>query len=180
MKGFYVMQVYFDELPVIEKTVVAIGAFDGVHKGHQAVLQLLKHYGKEHNVPSFVYTFSPPPRSYFQNAKILTPINEKLKRIHNLGIDHCFVANFNQDYVNRSAYSFIEELSMLNPQKVVVGKDFRFGKDRKGDISLLSKYFNVQTVEPICCSSGRVISSSRIRELIYKGETEKADLLLGW
>jgi riboflavin kinase / FMN adenylyltransferase len=174
------MQVHFHRLPTLEKTVIAIGAFDGVHKGHQAVLQLLKYYSKAYNVPSFIYTFDPPPRSYFQNVKILTPIKEKLNRIGNLGIDHCFVATFNQDYVNRSAYSFIEELSMLNPQKIFVGEDFRFGKDRKGDIRLLSKYFHVQTVEPICCSSGRVISSSRIRELINKGETEKADLLLGW
>jgi riboflavin kinase / FMN adenylyltransferase len=93
MKGFYVMQVYFDELPVIEKTVVSIGAFDGVHKGHQVLVKLLKQYSKKHNVPSLVYTFDPPPRSYFQNAKILTPINEKLRRISTLGIDYCFVAN---------------------------------------------------------------------------------------
>jgi riboflavin kinase / FMN adenylyltransferase len=174
------MQVHFHKLPALEKSVIAIGAFDGVHKGHQAVLQLLKYYSEEQNVPSFVYTFNPPPRSFFQNAKILTPISEKLKRIGNLGIDHCFVANFNQEYINRSAHSFIEELSMLNPQKVVVGRDFRFGKNRQGDITLLSKYFYVQTVEPICCSNGRVISSSRIRELMYKGENEKAALLLGW
>jgi riboflavin kinase/FMN adenylyltransferase len=66
------------------------------------------------------------------------------------------------------------------PLKIIVGENFRFGKDRKGDIHLLSKYFNVEIVKPICCPSGIVISSSRIRELISRGETDYANLLIGW
>lgn len=88
-------------------------------------------------VPSVVYTFDPPPCSYFEGAAILTPVQEKLQRLSELGVEHV-VARFDAAYLSRSPRSFIEELAELNPVEVLVGKDFRFGRNREGRLVIWS------------------------------------------
>lgn len=164
----------------LPKTIVTIGAFDGVHRGHQTLIKEIAQKGRRLKVPSVVYTFDPPPRAFLQDARTLSPIHEKIRRMQALGVDHCIVATFNQKYLQQTAFQFMYELQQLNPVEIVVGKDFRFGKNRTGDISLLKQCFKVKVIEPVFCSNGKVISSSRIRELVSRGENKQAFSLLGW
>ncbi|MBS8263981.1 FAD synthetase [Mesobacillus boroniphilus] len=165
------------ELP---QSIVAIGAFDGVHRGHQTVIRQAVQRGRKLKVPSVVFTFDPPPRVFFQGARMLTTVDEKLAKIEKLGAKHAVVARFDKVYAGRSAYEFIDCLAKLNPVEIMVGGDFRFGKDRIGDICLLEKYFKVRVTQPVCCSEGSIISSSRIRQLISEGEIHISNSLLGW
>lgn len=165
------------ELP---QSIVAIGAFDGVHRGHQTVIRQAVQRGRKLKVPSVVFTFDPPPRVFFQGARMLTTVDEKLAKIEKLGAKHAVVARFDEVYAGRSAYEFIDCLAKLNPVEIMVGGDFRFGRDRLGDIELLEKYFKVRVTKPVCCADGSVISSSRIRKLLSEGEIHLSHSLLGW
>jgi riboflavin kinase/FMN adenylyltransferase len=174
------MEVHLNTSLALPCSIIAIGAFDGVHQGHQAVIKQAVQRSKILGVPSLVYTFDPPPRVYFQGAHVLTPLDKKLAKLEKLGVDHVSVARFDQFYSMGSADKFIESLSMLNPLEIMVGGDFRFGKDRKGDITLLEEYFRVRVTSPICCSEGKPISSTRIRQLLSKGDINHSYSLLGW
>lgn len=164
----------------LPSSVVAIGAFDGVHQGHQAIIRQVVKRSKAQNVPSLVYTFDPPPRVYFQGAQMLTSIEEKLEKLEKLGVDHVIVASFNELYAKRSAGHFINLLAKLNPLEIIVGEDFKFGKNRTGDIALLERFFKVELTQTICCPKGTRISSSRIRQLIASGDMNLSNRLLGW
>ncbi|MEF7563580.1 FAD synthetase family protein [Bacillus infantis] len=164
----------------LEKSIVAIGAFDGVHRGHQTVIKNAVQRGRKLMVPSVVYTFDPPPRVFFQGVRMLTSVEQKLSRIEKLGVKNAVVASFDEAYAKRSAYEFIRTLSKLNPVEIMVGGDFRFGKDRIGDVALLEKYFRVHVTKPVCCPKGSPISSTRIRGLISEGEVSLSNALLGW
>lgn len=174
------MSVHQTESLTLPGSVVAIGAFDGVHRGHQTVIREMVKTSRSEGVPSVVYTFYPPPRAYFQGAQILTKSDEKVRLLKGLGVDHVVMAKFDKNYLKRSADNFIRELSTINPKLVLVGDDFKFGHKRAGDVSLLKEYFTVQSIHPICCPEGERISSTRIRELILQGKQEQALPLLGW
>ncbi|WP_158734830.1 FAD synthetase family protein [Alteribacillus sp. YIM 98480] len=173
------MKVHDNNTPDLHGSVVAIGAFDGMHLGHQAVIRETVNLGEIYNIPSVVYTFDPPPRFYFQNSTILMNVKEKLEVIKKLGVKQVVIANFNKDYVQKSAESFIKELNKMDPKEILVGNDFRFGKGRSGNVQFLKKYFNVRIIEPIRCNRGEVISSTRIRKLIASGDTQGVGALLG-
>lgn len=174
------MEIYFSKSLVIPKSVIAIGTFDGVHRGHKTVLQKLVNMSQIEMAPSVVYTFDPPPKSYFQGVPVLTSIDEKISRIKQLGIDYLKVASFDKQYLQRTVDDFLEELGQMNPVNIIVGNDFRFGYKRAGDVDLLRQHFNVTVIEPVCCTNGEKISSTRIRKLIQEGKTEQANLLLDW
>lgn len=174
------MKVHITESLILTGSLVAIGAFDGVHRGHQTVIRELVKRSRSEGVPSVVYTFSPPPRSFFQGAQILTGSDKKVQLLKDLGVDHVVLAKFDKHYMRRTVDDFIKELSMINPRAVIVGEGFRFGNRRTGDISLLKEHFIVQPIHPICCPEGERISSTRIRELIIQGKLEQAQPLLGW
>lgn len=161
-------------------SVVSIGAFDSVHRGHQVLIRRMVGSARRLDAPAVVYTFDPPPRSYFQNAPVLTPLAQKLDRLTSLGVDEAIVARFDAAYAARGPQELIEEIVELNPFEVWVGRDFRFGEDRKGDVSTLRRYFEVRPVEPICSGNGKVISSSLVRNLVSGADLEEARLLLGW
>lgn len=164
----------------LSASVVTVGAFDGVHLGHQALIRLLVERAKFLNVPSVVYTFNPPPRCYFQQVPLLTTLEEKLERLARLKVEHVVVARFDKVYMSRSAEEFMDELQALNPVEIWVGHDFRFGHRRQGGIEDLSRVFQVHQMNPVCCTHGEVISSSRIRSLISTGRHEEAEALLGF
>ncbi|MFD1708767.1 FAD synthetase [Siminovitchia sediminis] len=174
------MRVHDTESLTLSGSVVAIGAFDGVHRGHQTVIREMVRKSHLEGVPSVVYTFDPPPRAYSQGAQILTSSDEKIQRLKNLGVDHVIMAKFDENYMKRSAGDFIRELHMIHPRAVMVGNDFRFGNKRAGDVSLLKEHFTVQPVRPVCCPDGERISSTRIRELMMQGKQDQALPLLGW
>lgn len=165
------------ELP---ESVIAIGAFDGVHKGHQEVIRMAVEKAKASNITSVVYTFDPPPRNFFQGVQILTPIQEKVKRIEKLGVDYVVAASFDEWFATRPPNDFICELTKLNPMEIIIGADFRFGKNREGDVALLKKYFPIHVTSPVYCKSGKLISSTRIRQLLSEGDFQQSYALLGW
>ncbi|WP_459501146.1 FAD synthetase [Bacillus sp. C1] len=167
-------------VPKLIKSIVSIGAFDGVHKGHQTVIRNAVKKSKEMEITNVVYTFDPPPRAYFQGAQVITSIDEKLNRFQDLGVEHVIVIRFDELYVKRTASHFIQELQRLCPAKIYVGEDFRFGKDREGGIELLKRYFDVSIVEEVCCEDGERISSTRIRNYVFQGELQRSHSLLGW
>lgn len=172
------MKTHHSEILSLDGSVIAIGAFDGVHKGHQTVIKQMVEQSELYDVPSVVYTFNQPPRAYFQGAHILSNKQDKMRKLKKLGVDHTVIATFNAEYLNRSAESFIEELAKMNPRQIIVGEDFRFGYKRAGDIELLRQYFQVHTIHPVCCLHGERISSTRIRELIMDGKMDEAIPLL--
>jgi len=167
-------------IPELTKSIVSIGAFDGVHKGHQAVIKNAVEKAKVLRITNVVYTFDPPPRSYFQGAKVLTPIDEKVKRIQSLGVEHVIVIRFDESYITKSASCFIHDIKRLSPVEIFVGQDFKFGKNREGNIDLLREHFNISIVKDICCDEGERISSTRIRDYVYQGDLQKSNSLLGW
>lgn len=161
-------------------SVLTIGALDGVHKGHQSLIRHARECAEELKVPMVVYTFDPPPRVYFQHTLLLTPLPEKIYRLALLGVEHIIVAPFNPEYVTRGGRIFLDEIADLHPLEIWEGPDFRFGSNRDGDINILSQHFHVRVFEQIRCSSGKIISSSRIRELLIQGMKTEAERLLGW
>ncbi|VEF46793.1 FAD Synthetase [Bacillus freudenreichii] len=174
------MRVHQTESLTLAGSVVAIGAFDGVHRGHQTVIREMVRRSRLEGVLSVVYTFYPPPRAYFQGAQILSSSDEKVKLMKELGVEHVVLAKFDGNYLKRTAEDFIGELAMMKPKSVIVGDDFKFGNKRAGNVSLLREHFPVQSLHPICCAEGERISSTRIRELILQGKQEQALPLLGW
>lgn len=174
------MQVHTDRTLQLSKSVLTIGALDGVHRGHQALIGHARKHANELGVPLVVYTFDPPPKVYFKNTMLLTPLAEKIDRLKFLGVDHVIIAPFDANYVARGVNAFLNELSDINPLEVYEGSDFKFGRNREGDVNTLRERFSVNILDPVCCSTGIIISSSRIRNLIMQDRLLQAEQLLGW
>ncbi|RVT81647.1 FAD synthetase family protein [Rhodobacteraceae bacterium CCMM004] len=164
----------------LSASIVTIGTFDGVHRGHQALLLEITRQARRAGCASVVYTFDPPPKTAFGGKMQLTPVDEKLRRISHFGIDHIIVAQFDRDYAARPPEAFLNELGRLNPQQVWVGADFRFGAGRAGDVATLARHFDTRVIEEIGCAEGERISSTRLRNLYEDGRGEDARRLHGW
>ncbi len=163
----------------LQGSVVTIGAFDGVHLGHQALIRGAVAEGWRLGVPSVVWTFDPPPKVAFGRAGQICCLAEKLRRIAGLGPDWIVVARFTKAYAERSAADFLDDLAQLSPRTVHVGADFRFGARQAGDVALLASRFDISLARPVMCAGGEVISSSRIRSLENLGHRLAAQRLLG-
>lgn len=160
-------------------SIVAIGAFDGVHLGHQKVIGEAVEASRSLDVPAVVYTFDPPPKALFGGAMVLTDIDEKLRRLSTLAPDYAIIASFDRAYATRPAEDFVRELMLLNPIELWVGADFRFGSKRRGDVDMLARYFEVRLVDAVRCRRGEVVSSTRIRNMLDDGDEMGARQLLG-
>ncbi|MEQ8347422.1 MAG: FAD synthetase family protein [Sneathiellaceae bacterium] len=159
-------------------SVVTIGAFDGVHRGHQALISAAIRSARALRLPAVVWTFDPLPKVLFAKARPLTPRGERLARIAALGPDWIIVSRFTPSYAARSAERFLASLAGIAPQQVHVGGDFRFGAGQSGDIALLRTAFPVVVHGPVRCGAGQVVSSSRIRSLRDAGDEPAAAALL--
>lgn len=181
-KGFDSSAVAFhrDGELALDASVVTIGAFDGVHRGHQELLRQTIAAAQRRGVPAVVYTFDPPPKVYFGQAEALISLDEKLDRIATFTPDHVVVADFNQIYVSRSAADFLAELQLLRPCELIVGEDFRFGSCKGGTAQLLRQHFNTRILPPVRCGNGEIVSSSRIRSLRRSGLAAAAAALENW
>jgi riboflavin kinase/FMN adenylyltransferase len=166
---------------------VAIGNFDGVHLGHRKILEVLINDSKVNNLFPLVLTFHPHPSRILANRKLelLQTIEQRLNEIKKSGIQMTIVLSFDHNLSQISAEEFIRTIIVqkLKAKKVIVGENFRFGKDREGDVAklqgLASRYgFSIQSIPPVTVESS-VVSSSLIRKLLYQGEIEKANSLLG-
>ena len=158
--------------------VVAIGSFDGVHLGHQALLSRALAIARERKVPLLVFTFDPPAKVLTQGAKVLTTLSEKAALLARQGADIVLALPFNEELAKRSKEEFLAELGELEPTAIVVGEDFRFGRGREGGPEDLEKLAPT-VVLPLLKVAGEPVKSSRIRELVARGEVKRAQTLLG-
>jgi len=174
--------------PLLKSTAVTIGNFDGVHKGHQALIKKTIAAAKTESRQSVVVTMEPLPRQYFKNrfqVELITPFKQKARLIKRLGVDVLCVLNFNRQLADRSAGAFCNEILQqgLQAQHIVVGHDFKFGADREGDVEFLSAWgqnngVHIEIMKPINNQQGR-ISSTHIRSLLAAGEFQQAKQALG-
>lgn len=163
-----------------------IGNFDGVHLGHQAILQRLKDTAASQQLKTAVMFFEPQPKEFFAsvNEQITAPARisswqEKADLLAALGIDFVILANFDQAFREQTAQDFAEKLQQLNVKHILVGDDFRFGHDRSGDASyLMQAGFCVDKLDTVLLDAQR-ISSTRIRQCLANGELAQAATLLG-
>ena len=168
--------------------VLTIGNFDGVHLGHQEVLNGLKSRANSLGLASTVMTFEPHPQELFlgqQAPARLSRLREKLRLLENYDIDRLLCVRFNQQFATLSAPEFIEQLlvNKLGVKFLVVGDDFRFGHDRTGDYNMLVKAgqqydFEVVSTQSLKLANAR-ISSTLIRQKLAAGEIATAQKMLG-
>lgn len=172
---------------------LTIGNFDGVHRGHQAMLALLKSEAGHRGVPSCAISFEPHPRDYFAAlarkpelapARIAT-LRDKLEELDRCGIDQCVILPFNARLAAQPPQTFIQEVLVrrLGAKYVLVGDDFRFGAKRAGDYAMLDAAgkqlgFDVARMNSYEVSNCRV-SSSAVREALAQGEMARVSALLG-
>jgi riboflavin kinase / FMN adenylyltransferase len=172
---------------------MTIGNFDGVHRGHQAMLALLRSEAQHRGVPSCVMSFEPHPRDYFAAASQkpeLAParvatLRDKLSELARCGVDQCVVLPFNARLAAQPAGNFIEDVLVkgLGAQYVLVGDDFRFGAKRVGDYEMLDEAgerlgFDVARMNSYEVHGQRV-SSSAVRDALGQGRMDEVARLLG-
>lgn len=172
---------------------VTIGNFDGVHRGHQAMLALLAAEAAQRGVPNCVLTFEPHPRDYFAQtlgrpeiapARIGT-LRDKLSELERCGVDQTVVLPFNQTLASQSPQAFIDEVLVagLGAKYVLVGDDFRFGAQRAGDYAMLDAAGQRQGFDVARMNSYEVhglrVSSTHVRAALAEGRMQDAARLLG-
>ena len=178
-----------DDLPALWRGgVVAIGNFDGVHRGHQAVLKAASAEAEHLGVACLALTFEPHPRTFFTGRPLfrLTPAPLKAALAAALGFDGTLVLNFNRALAEESAEDFVREMLVekLNIRAAATGYDFHFGKARRGTPDFLARQgalhgFSVTIVDAVT-KGAEAVSSTRIRRALSEGDVEAAAQLLGW
>lgn len=175
-----------DHLPKdAQQAVVAIGNFDGVHKGHQALLQQAAALARPSKKLA-VLTFEPHPRMLFRPDEPpgrLTPPALKIWRLQEQGIDILYSLPFDWNFASQSAADFIQNILKdgLNASHVVVGDNFRFGQLRKGEAKdIEAAGIPVTSVGDVKNAAGEVFSSSLIRQSLRQGDIAAANAMLGW
>ncbi|GAB5507128.1 MAG: bifunctional riboflavin kinase/FAD synthetase [Rhizobiaceae bacterium] len=174
--------------PILHGAVVAIGNFDGVHRGHQAVLECALEAGRARNAPAVALTFEPHPRAFFNpDSKPfrLTPAPMRARILAAFGLDGVLEIPFTRDFAQTEAADFVRDVLAgdLDACHVVTGHNFHFGRGRSGNPDFLREAghalgFEVSTVEPFGDEGGAVVSSTRIRELLAEGDVAAAAGLL--
>jgi riboflavin kinase/FMN adenylyltransferase len=168
--------------------VATIGTFDGLHIGHQSVIRMLKEESKRVSLPTMVLTFEPTPQEFFLKEKAamrLTCFREKFEILQTMVVDIMCVLRFNASMALLSAKDFIRLILVekLLIKHLVIGEDFRFGKGRTGDISLLQTEGNrlgfQVTVVPLLSIGGHKVGSSAIRDALADGRKSDAEKWLG-
>ena len=166
---------------------LAVGFFDGVHKGHQAVIQNAKEMAKQLNIESAVMTFDPHPSIVLGGRKekvfYITPLQQKLDVLEEFGVENVFVVNFTSDFAKLSPEDFIQYfIKDLNVKHVTAGFDFSFGKFGQGKMETMQELSNGEYGVTVIDKQSDVeekISSTRIRAYLQDGEMESAAKLLG-
>lgn len=170
-----------------QNAVCSIGNFDGVHAGHTDLLQRVQQEALLRETDSLVITFEPQPREFFRGTIVparLTRFREKVELIKELGISHLLCLPFNEQLQTTSADSLIQDylVDALDIQHIVVGSDFRFGRDARGDVAKLRSAasehgFTLTQIEP-CQYDGATISSTRVRKALEHGDFDNAEAML--
>ena len=176
-----------EKIDTIKESVVTIGNFDGIHKGHQVLIEKATEYAKKNNVISTVFTFNNHPVNYFKPNSIKNIItnNDKIKILKTMGVDYIINIPFDEYMTKISGYDFVKDILIdkLGAKKIIVGHDFTFARNKEGNIDLLKELskkngFLLEIVNPVKIDDIR-ISSSYIRKLILDGKVEDARKYLG-
>jgi riboflavin kinase/FMN adenylyltransferase len=185
------MRVFRDlnNLPAFQNSVLTIGTFDGVHKGHQKLIARINQLANEINGESIIVTFHPHPRIVIQpqdkSLRLLNTIEEKIALLEKYGVNNLVVVPFSRDFSEQSAEDYIRNFLVKNfhPKNIVIGYDHKFGKDRIGDYHLLENMkddlgysmeeISKETLDDIG------ISSTKIRNALQEGDVKLANDLLG-
>ena len=185
------MQTHYqlEALPAFHRSVITIGSFDGVHLGHQQLLRRIRRMASLRGGESIVITFDPHPRSVLQpdddSLRLLTTTQEKVNFCAAQGIDHLVIVPFDTAFSELTAEAYITDflVARFAPERIVIGYDHRFGKDRVGDVELLRYYGPRLGYEVVEITAQEVnditVSSTKIRRALLAGRVKEAADLLG-
>lgn len=186
------MKIYrsLNEFQPLDNAVVTIGTFDGVHLGHQKILTRLTEAAKACNGETVLLTFFPHPRLIInpddESLRLINDIEEKVCRLALSGIDHLIITPFTRDFSNQSPQEYISNVLVdkIGTKHIIIGYDHHFGKDRAGNINDLVHYstiFNYVVEEiPKQDIADVVVSSTKIRESLIKGDVDTASQYLNY
>ena len=170
-------------------TVVTIGMFDGVHRGHQKIIHIAHEKARERNLRCVVFTFDRHPLEILRSGrhpKLLSSSAQKLRLLEELDVDMVLMAHFDEEFSRITAEDFVGELlaGKLKAHEVVLGENFRFGRGGEGDVALMAGLggdYEIEVISvPLLRDNGEVISSTLVRKMIERGEVEEAGKRLGW
>ncbi len=186
------MKIYnhFSEFKKLSNAVATIGTFDGVHYGHQKIINRLCELAKSTGGESVILTFFPHPRLIIdpenQDMKMINTINEKAKILAGLGVDHLIITPFTRDFSNLTPQDYIKEILVetIGIKQLIVGYDHRFGKDRKGGLTELEAFsgtygFKIEQI-PEQDINDVAVSSTKIRQALLNGKVALAAEYLGY
>lgn len=186
------MKIYrnLDEFKALDYAIVTIGTFDGVHVGHQKILNKLTELAKDNTGETVLLTFFPHPRLIINpdddSLRLINDIEEKVERLALAGIDHLIITPFTRDFSNQNPEEYISDVlvNKIGCKKIVIGYDHHFGKDRKGTIKDLIHFSEIfdYTVDQIAEQDIEdvAVSSTRVRESLIKGDIITANKYLGY
>ncbi|MDT8399006.1 MAG: bifunctional riboflavin kinase/FAD synthetase [Pseudomonadales bacterium] len=170
------------------RCVATIGKYDGMHLGHQSILRRLLELAGSHALPSLVVLSEPQPEEFFAGSQAPARLNhfvDKVNFLRDFGVDLVYRLTFNQALSQLSPQAFVERILVagLGVESIVVGSDFRFGRDRAGDLALLTEQgrqlgFGVHEAAPVCSGDQR-ISSTLVRQCLQMGDCAQVRQLLG-
>lgn len=189
------MKIYhnIEDVPFDKNTVVTVGTFDGVHLGHQQIINSLVAVAKDKKLRSFIITLDPHPRIVLQNngdtkskIRLLNDIDDRIELFKHLGVENVLIINFTKEFAKTPPIEFIKNLiyQKIGFTQFIIGYDHSFGKDREGDINLLNQIkdglrFDVTQIQPFLLD-GQPVSSTKIRTAINEYDLSKANKMLGY
>jgi riboflavin kinase/FMN adenylyltransferase len=168
---------------------LAIGVFDGVHRGHQAVISTSAQHARSANGTPVVVTFDPHPMKVLrprQAPHLLTATQHKIRLIRDLGVQHLLIIKFDELFAATPPEDFVQQLVTHSKplREICVGHEWSFGKGRRGNLALLRKLgaqadFDVVGIPPVTLDNGELVSSTAIRQAVEAGDLAKAAAMLG-
>jgi len=180
----------FEELTTIKNAVLTIGTFDGVHIGHQKILQKLQEEAYKIDGETVLFTFYPHPRMVLNptnhGLKLIQTQEEKIEKLKKIGLENLIVQPFTAEFSNLTATDFVEKflIEKLNVKKLVIGHDHQFGKNREGTLEFLKEMSvknNFEVIEIPAQEINEVnISSTKVRKAIESGDIDVANAYLGF
>src|SRR5579859_4486538 len=179
-----------DQLPAFNRAVITIGTFDGVHTGHQQILEQLKREAARIGGETVIVTFDPHPRKIVNGAtrevRLINTLEEKIGLLALNKMDNLVIVPFTEAFSKLSAEQYVKEflLEKFNPHTIIIGYDHQFGQGRKGDYHLLEAFSKTEGFElheiPVHVINALSVSSTRIREAIVSADIEATNRLLGY
>lgn len=187
------MKIYrsFDEIEHSKNRIITVGTFDGVHLGHQKILQRVRELAKNSGGKSLIITFHPHPQMVLKKEnkepiKLLTTIEERLQLFEKFEIDEVLVAPFTKEFSQTTASDFVEQflVEKVGLTLILIGHDHLFGRNREGNFTLMNKLsqklnFKVEQISPYILDE-IIVSSTKIRNALHDNKIELANKLLGY